>query len=581
MAEKKKVKQRSVDPEREWAAWDIETWSSPDPKLNRWNELRVAVVYDGVRKWPAWSAEELVKLMHDLAKGLNGKRVYWAHFGGRFDNLFILSELLKRYELKFYVVGSSLVKVKAYACGSKLFELRDSFNILPASLAQLARSFAVTLKDTAVDRRNITALSDEEVVEYCATDCVALREVLIAARAKFGVQDFKLTIASQARTDWAKVAGEEQYRCVAELDEYFRKAYYGGRVEVFTRKGENLNYYDVNSMYPWAMSAHDFPYGATHRTRVREQGQLGVYTVEVTCPPMAIPLLPHRRDGKLVFPTGKWVGTYASPELDEAERLGYSFRVVSGVAWRGAAKPFGAYVAKWHKVKQEAAASGDEALKFIAKLHLNTLYGKLGQRREHRVLTTELTAGCEDFLPLLGIYSRQEESRLPFTHAHLAVFVTAYARVHLHRLLTAAAATGEVYYCDTDSLVTSATLKTGAALGELKLEHRVRKGVFLLPKVYALRDEDGRDTMRAKGFSAEALTWGLYDAALRADWKKFTSEREGLMGLFECAARNKALLTRRVLKRVLRGTFDKRTIQRDGLTTRPLVIEEVEQWKTS
>lgn len=39
-----------------------------------------------------------------------------------------------------------------------------------------------------------------------------------------------------------------------------RNAYYGGVVEVFKNEGNNLNYYDVTSLYPFAM-LKDMPTG--------------------------------------------------------------------------------------------------------------------------------------------------------------------------------------------------------------------------------------------------------------------------------------------------------------------------------
>lgn len=39
-----------------------------------------------------------------------------------------------------------------------------------------------------------------------------------------------------------------------------KKAFYGGLVDTYNIKGDNLHYYDVNSLYPYAM-LQDMPVG--------------------------------------------------------------------------------------------------------------------------------------------------------------------------------------------------------------------------------------------------------------------------------------------------------------------------------
>jgi len=67
----------------------------------------------------------------------------------------------------------------------------------------------------------------------------------------------------------------------------------------------------------------------------------------------------------------------------------------------------------------------------------------------------------------------------------IASFVTAYARIYMHKIkLTILSVGGKIYYSDTDSIVTDLTLerlsevlggKIGDKLGQLKLEHLEEK----------------------------------------------------------------------------------------------------------
>lgn len=44
-------------------------------------------------------------------------------------------------------------------------------------------------------------------------------------------------------------------------DTFIRRGYYGGHVDVYKPYGENLFYYDVNSLYPFIMKSYPMPCG--------------------------------------------------------------------------------------------------------------------------------------------------------------------------------------------------------------------------------------------------------------------------------------------------------------------------------
>jgi hypothetical protein len=44
-------------------------------------------------------------------------------------------------------------------------------------------------------------------------------------------------------------------------DTFLRRAYYGGHSDVYKPSGENLYYYDVNSLYPFVMKTFPMPGG--------------------------------------------------------------------------------------------------------------------------------------------------------------------------------------------------------------------------------------------------------------------------------------------------------------------------------
>ena len=90
----------------------------------------------------------------------------------------------------------------------------------------------------------------------------------------------------------------------------------------------------------------------------------------------------------------------------------------------------------------------------------------------------------------------------------IAAAVTSYSRMIINQYKLDALALGlEIYYSDTDSLVLNGALPPevcdSAALGKLKLEHKFTEGIFIIPKVYYLLTEEGKEIKKCKGFSGK------------------------------------------------------------------------------
>jgi hypothetical protein len=89
-----------------------------------------------------------------------------------------------------------------------------------------------------------------------------------------------------------------------------RKAYYGGVVEVFRNEGTNLKFYDVTSLYPFAM-LNDMPTGETlFSTDPNVNNYFGIVFVEVDTSGLDplytnYPLLPHKLNSRMYNPLGK------------------------------------------------------------------------------------------------------------------------------------------------------------------------------------------------------------------------------------------------------------------------------------
>jgi hypothetical protein len=118
----------------------------------------------------------------------------------------------------------------------------------------------------------------------------------------------------------------------------------------------------------------------------------GFLKVEVNCPlNIKIPVLPNKHNGKTIFPTGIWIGTYLSEELKAVIKYGYQFKFIEGYEFSKVdlfspyplgKGPKGPYVNNFYAQKKNS--TGPE--RFIAKMHLNQLYGIFG--RKHDLLET-------------------------------------------------------------------------------------------------------------------------------------------------------------------------------------------------
>ncbi|NVM22460.1 MAG: hypothetical protein HWN68_11850 [Desulfobacterales bacterium] len=349
------------------------------------------------------------------------------------------------------------------------------------------------LHDLDADKVQSIRASPDLVVEI-TTYCV--RDAEIVYRFALAFQNLcnqlggnhKATLAATAMDVWRHSFQLEVYKRVKDWqNDYFRKAYYGGRVEVFTYgKVEKVRCYDYNSLYPTVALETKFPhpgymvYHPAPADLSYIENYEGVSHVVIESPPAYIPLLPARVGDRLLFPTGQWHGHYTHLELRAALREGYHIKqVLSSLYSTETCRPFVNYVTTLYNLRKELKSQGSGMQK-VVKFLLNGLTGKFGQRRNgggrsYRVCLDYETFESHDNETLV-IWQDTPFLVKDVTSEHDAVFVncswiayiTAAARIRLYEAMKSV--DFDVYYCDTDSIYTSRTMPQSTELGGLKLE---------------------------------------------------------------------------------------------------------------
>jgi len=346
------------------------------------------------------------------------------------------------------------------------------------------------------------------------------------------------------------------YQLLGPIERDIRNSYTGGAVDVYIpsnritpllEKGRalfnKLYYYDVNSLFPTIMANTPMPVGKPIAfegdIRKVEADAFGFFYCKITSPTyLEHPILQRRiktSEGlRTIAGLGTWDGWIFSGEMDNAVKFGYTFEILKGYQFEKG-YIFKDYVNKMYNLRLQY--SKEHPMNLIAKLLMNSLYGKFGMKLETTVLDMYDTT-CEtqnellhdmleaygetlsDYIKIDNHYITLRHSMANYKYNEdedmyhgidvniaIASAVTGGARMWMSILKNST--NFKLYYSDTDSVVVNKPLPdvmVGDALGQLKLEHAVSKAVFLAPKVYALITDKGQEIIKVKGLTEGALS---------------------------------------------------------------------------
>jgi hypothetical protein len=510
-------------------AFDFEAWEWVNPLVACFisEDGQRHTIHDESHTKPEQVAIASLLYMHKR----EDVKEWWAHNAGKYDGLF-LSAAAKRlgWEQSGAIAGGNRIITWRFRPPSSRRSVLvcDSFAVLPSKLGDIAKDFELSSgklfkeEDYKIDPRK---WGKEKLIAGCFVDCQlvleALDKVEMLIESWGGV--LKHTFSSSAMSVIKNHLETHEIALpvgvTENVNEACRRGYYGARVEVFSHAPEGeISEYDINSSYPYAMT-QPLPWHyagdvfGKEAQRAYDKGYEGIFEATVRTSRLSIPVLPYVIEGSgIYFPLGTWEASFTGVELRYAELCGYQVRVISGQIF-SKGQPFADYINEVYNVKQHAKG----ALRQFTKLLLNGSYGKFGEKPEKQTLKVWATA--EEALE----YAEKHPGKVtqlghdpsvcaidlfrwpPNTHYALAAYITAYARMHLHRLLTSSKAPA---YCDSDSVHCErdgiAEHECHDLLGGLKREISRGVGRYYAPKIYEIRDLDsGKLHLACKGFPVE------------------------------------------------------------------------------
>jgi len=441
----------------------------------------------------------------------------FAHCASHFDNKFLLAALSEREENISLEAGLA----KLTWLGPKV-TFMDSYLLVPMSLRRMGEMFGVGEKEMwdHESTQNPWEMGEKLTAfkEYQRTDCIllskAIRSLCEELGMYFGVMP-SISISTTAVKAFDKFFYSlDQISSNEYAEQFIREAIYGGRNEVYKRYGENINVYDINSMY---VSCYDVPIPIGNLRWIKgdlDRGSLIEATVKVPTD-LYIGPLPLHYQGKLVFPVGEFKGWWDARELRNAvENFGVDISIRRQLCAEElpVLKEFGEFMGRLRFTP----------LRRFWKIFGLSISGKFGQSRwRDTVRHSSEIRNFTGYTPLdkdenyfkITEYIR---GRNPYIKPAVSMRVRAEARIRHLNWLAKAMKQGEIYYSDTDSVFTNSVLPTSDNPGDLTNWEKAKRGYFIRPKLYGVVTKKSL-IQRSAGFSDLKLSEADFKSLLGGD----------------------------------------------------------------
>ena len=421
----------------------------------------------------------------------------------------------------------------------------DSLKIIPFAVEDIAKTFNLEISKLNLDYdkpREIGHIITKEEKEYIQNDV----KIVAKALEEFFKQDLtKMTIASNSLTNYKKLVGKSRFEhCFPaldkELDGELRKSYKGGFTylnPIYSEKDvKNIVNLDVNSLYPYVMYSKALPFGKPKHFegKYKEDKIYNLYIQKFICSfeikENKIPTVQIK--GNMSFIPNEYlesskhelvelVMTNVDFEMFKEHYNIYNIKYIEGWKFKSMKGIFTDYIDYWIKIKNEATINKNIGLRTIAKLMLNSLYGKFATTLE---VQSKIPYLGDDEIVHYKLSEKQEKDGL---YVPIASFITAYAR---EKTIETSQKIKEYsikkygkdmyIYSDTDSIKTILPIEEitkfcdidDVKLGYWKNEGIATKGKWIRQKCY-LEEIDGKMEITCAGMPKRCYS--------QVEWKKF------------------------------------------------------------
>ena len=424
----------------------------------------------------------------------------------------------------------------------------DSLKILPFSVAAVAKGFNLPISKLEIDyneTREKGHILTKQEVDYLRNDVEIMARAL---QVLFDQGLTQMTQGSNALYDYKRIVSPKNFAKwfpVPNYDYDIRQSYKGGFTylndkykDVDIEEGIVL---DVNSLYPSVMYYQPLPYGegVFFNGMYKKDKIYNLYVQMFTCQfelkEGFIPTIQLKNNLSFI-PTqylksseGEDVTlclTSVDLELFMEHYNVYNIEYHSGWKFKSTVGLFKDYIDKWNAVKMESTLNGNKAMRTLAKLMLNALYGKFA-----------LNPNVQSKIPwydngVIKYKLGEKETRDPI-YIPVGTFITAWAR---YKTISSAQKVYDRFvYADTDSLHLIGTeipdmLEIDPVkLGAWKHESTFERARFLRQKSY-IEEIEGVLNITCAGMPERCykyVTWDNFHPGMNYDGKLSMSHVRG------------------------------------------------------
>lgn len=424
----------------------------------------------------------------------------------KFDGAFILNYLFEhKFEYKdklttkdnrgfTTLIGEEgqFYSIKMNFARKKQISFYDSLKLIPLKVEQIAKAFKLPILKEKIDYG--VYIINEETLNYVFND------VKIVAMALKYFKDLgfnKMTIGANAYNLYKQ---ETKYfkDLFPSLDrewlKEWRVAYRGGRTQVNPKYQNtivhNVKRFDINSMYPYAMSRFPMPYGEPIKLYRPNQYKFELYKVNIGfklkeghMPTLLKSGGMYNKNGDTYYIETDVVEIIYISNIDlELVKKHYDIYFLEFLeiyGFRTSSYIFRNWIDKYYELKSNSTGG----LRLVWKLVINNIYGKFGSRCVGKKKIPKYDNKLE--------FTLTEEEDMTIYYLPVAIAITSWC----HKLIDDAICETGIdcfIYCDTDSVHTIGDLPSewidNYEIGKFKFEGTEEKAKYIRQKCYVYRE---------------------------------------------------------------------------------------------